>query len=550
MKHVIQKQRFEISAPDVEHARHVQQFVSDLLYSSIIPLMDETFSDYSDDNTRIRVDKLELDLGEVVYEDFDQHFIQKMRTILRNTLEKEVSRQARQIQSPTSQKDKTATTQISEREQLEYFLETGQLPWWVAESASFDPDQSLSSLLKTDPQAIIELLTGLAGTPAIERLAKQLSSATHLAILDTLASSTNQQIIKRHIAFWEHLQTSIPELPFEVDKQNISGDILSLLLENIELRSSGSLLQEALNKRERANLSKLDTQQLTAMKQFIREQSSQTGAETKLWYADKLALINAQQAYLKPTDTGTGQPATRQSASVDQPTPDHDGQPDGPTQEKPVSSRNKPRAGQRTEKSRADIRQKERGPSQVTPQTQTDLPESESAAIEISGEPCYIPNAGLILLWPFLQRYFTTLALLEDSHFVSTHAQERAVLLLHYLQTGDTLAYEHTLLLNKLLCAWPPRKPLAASITPSRQEQQETTALLESVIQHWKALKNTSIDGLRQTFLQREGRLVEKEHGWELLISRRGFDVLLDQLPWGIGTIHLPWMKKTVFTEW
>ncbi|MCI5141512.1 MAG: hypothetical protein D3909_07260 [Candidatus Electrothrix sp. ATG1] len=150
----------------------------------------------------------------------------------------------------------------------------------------------------------------------------------------------------------------------------------------------------------------------------------------------------------------------------------------------------------------------------------------------------------------FLSRYFQALNLVKDSCFLSDQHQERAVLLLHYLQTGETRVYEHNLLLNKLLCGWLLDMPLSSRFEPERQEELETTELLESLIQHWKILKNTSVNGLRQSFLHREGRLTENEHGWELLINRGGFDVLLDQLPWGIGTIHLPWMKKTLFVEW
>ena len=165
-------------------------------------------------------------------------------------------------------------------------------------------------------------------------------------------------------------------------------------------------------------------------------------------------------------------------------------------------------------------------------------------------EPHYINNAGLILIWPFLNRFFKSLDLLTDKYFTSDQHQQRAVILSYYLQTGQTNVYEHNLLLNKLLCGWPINKPLRASIQPSDKEKRETRELLESVIQHWKTLKGTSIDGLRQSFLQREGRLTEKNYGYKLFISRMGIDVLLDQLPWGIGTIYLPWMEKTVFVEW
>ena len=58
------------------------------------------------------------------------------------------------------------------------------------------------------------------------------------------------------------------------------------------------------------------------------------------------------------------------------------------------------------------------------------------------------------------------------------------------------------------------------------------------------------MDGLRSSFLEREGRLSEGEQGWQLQVQRVGFDVLLDQLPWGIGCVSLPWMNRPLFVEW
>jgi hypothetical protein len=74
--------------------------------------------------------------------------------------------------------------------------------------------------------------------------------------------------------------------------------------------------------------------------------------------------------------------------------------------------------------------------------------------------------------------------------------------------------------------------------------------MLQAVVQHWRALKNSSVGALRETYIQRFGKLTAIDHGWSLQVEPKAVDVLLGRLPWGIGTIRLPWMKNMLFTEW
>ena len=109
---------------------------------------------------------------------------------------------------------------------------------------------------------------------------------------------------------------------------------------------------------------------------------------------------------------------------------------------------------------------------------------------------------------------------------------------------------EHQLFLNKLLCGVPPFEPVANTLDLTEAERLESLELLTSVTTHWRALKNTSTEGLRTSFLQREGHVIEQFDGWRLKVARVGYDVLLDQLPWGLGLVCLPWMKFPLFVEW
>lgn len=74
--------------------------------------------------------------------------------------------------------------------------------------------------------------------------------------------------------------------------------------------------------------------------------------------------------------------------------------------------------------------------------------------------------------------------------------------------------------------------------------------MLASFINHWAAIKNTSIDGVRSAFLQREGYAKLTDQGWSIYIERNGYDALLDQLPFSLSVVKLPWMKHALQIEW
>lgn len=183
--------------------------------------------------------------------------------------------------------------------------------------------------------------------------------------------------------------------------------------------------------------------------------------------------------------------------------------------------------------------------------TAENLPESDKKSVRDIHpdveEGIYIENAGLVLLHPFLPRFFTALGIATEDKLLQP---ERALYLLHFLATGQLIAPEHELILPKILCNVPLETPTESDVTLTPAEQEESTALLESVIHHWDALGNTSPDGLRGTFLLRSGKVSLKGDHWLLQVEAREFDILLDQLPWGIGMIKLPWMEKMLGVEW
>ena len=165
-------------------------------------------------------------------------------------------------------------------------------------------------------------------------------------------------------------------------------------------------------------------------------------------------------------------------------------------------------------------------------------------------EPIYIFNAGLVLVAPYLPRLLEALGLIADNAFVDAAAVERGIGLLQFAASGGTDCPETELVLNKLLCGAELELPVAREIVLTDRERLTVEELLRAMIEHWSALGSTSIAGLRESFLQREGRLVHKQDAWHLLVEPRAFDMLLDRLPWSFATIKYSWMKEIVHVDW
>ncbi|AGC47261.1 phosphotransferase/anion transporter [Myxococcus stipitatus DSM 14675] len=169
-------------------------------------------------------------------------------------------------------------------------------------------------------------------------------------------------------------------------------------------------------------------------------------------------------------------------------------------------------------------------------------------------EPFLLPvsHAGLLLLHPYLSRFFESTGVKEAKRpELPADTLPRAAALLHLLAVGEGEVHEFELDFIKLLLGLKPDAHLPVSsglLQPS--DHEEADALLQAVVEHWKALKNTSVQGLRGSFLRRRGFVREQEHGLLLRVESQAFDVLLGAIPWGIGTVKLPWMRQPIFTEW
>lgn len=170
--------------------------------------------------------------------------------------------------------------------------------------------------------------------------------------------------------------------------------------------------------------------------------------------------------------------------------------------------------------------------------------------LDEENNPIWVQNAGLVLLHPFLKQFFTTTGITGKQEILTHENFDLAVQSLHFLATGNENAFEGNLVFEKFLCGVPLKTPVQKQSLLTDQIKNEANELLIEVVRHWTVLKNTSTDGLRQMFIQRDGKLIQEDDRYKLIVERKAQDLLLERLPWNIAVIKLPWISNILFTEW
>jgi hypothetical protein len=162
-----------------------------------------------------------------------------------------------------------------------------------------------------------------------------------------------------------------------------------------------------------------------------------------------------------------------------------------------------------------------------------------------------VSYAGLILFAPYLPRLFDNQGWLDEQKTIKQIHLVTAAKALCYLCCGKASLPEYQLTLIKVLLAMHPEDLLLIDpVSLPVKLQDDLDLLSQSLIMHWAKLGNTSIDGLRNTFINRSGLLAQQQEAWELKIERKAFDVMLDFLPFSISTTKLPWLEHPIQLSW
>lgn len=176
----------------------------------------------------------------------------------------------------------------------------------------------------------------------------------------------------------------------------------------------------------------------------------------------------------------------------------------------------------------------------------------EGVIMETTRNEYEVNNAGLILCAPFYPRLFHLTDLIKDHSFKDENCQVKAVFMLQYLVYGVESEWEESeLVFNKIIVGLEPDRPLPRKVELDDREKAVMDEMLTAVGKMWEILKNTSLRGIREAFMQRHGILKEKRPGcWELKLEERAYDILIDSIPWVFRFMKFPWGNTIIETKW
>ncbi|TSE09814.1 contractile injection system tape measure protein [Aquimarina algiphila] len=531
-KHIINKQILEIHLPSTADTFAVQQELSALCRHQLTTVMDRIFGNTTNNmgDQPLQIDRLTLDLGKVSVKDF--------ATVFEEELQEKLQEVCTGYQQSDEVEQKDEVSQLKEKTLIRtvaYYLKTGILPWWAKDTTKAYVLEQLEELLQKPNTTFITLLKQLRwSTQQLERFV-HISTATQLLQSFQLISEIPvQQIVtalekfqhrihkkygitaqKIQATFWK---TAFQKFDTTKDYKSFEQECFQATLVSLGIDHQGSS-------------KKYQAQDIYEIKSLVASYTTRQ-AKNIVWqefFRQLSTIIN--NLFFDQLPVNTMKQCIQLLKDI------------GDTQEQTVDANTvlKPLATyiQRIQKELQEVASKP---------TLMEIEQLSSPFEDTDFIP--IKNAGLVLFWPFLERFFENLELITDKTFINETTRHTAICALQYLCEGDDQElFEGVLPLNKLLCGVAIEE-IISPITLSKEETAIAEGLLTAVIGQGPHWKNLSIDGFRTSYLCRPGSLRTRDGHWLLQVQRETHDITLEKLPWGFHTVKLPWMQDIIVVEW
>lgn len=508
--HIINKQTLKIQVGDMAAATTVNQSLQQWLQTEMPRVLNDLLDDYAGDET-VYIDRLELSLDFKNIGDFNSHFLSEFK----QHLQKQLARQTTTPSSPLSNNvlpAQKANAGKSGWETLLFYLQNGTFPWWhnKANQAQLLQDvfeqwentqQQKSDAAKQIKQLLLQPLyfqrfVELIPQNSFKKLVTILGGEDATQILQLVNKLVTNGIAKN--VYWCVSWMCFPLWVTHTKNQPQT-------LETITTAMSYWLQQTQHHH---------PILQQNAVTFLQQEAVAPTDAETS---GTNASILQTAAYSLLRTITAL------QAAN--------DGEPkDGSNDTAPTKkgSLSKKTASTKEDKVSAGAK-----------------PDNKTFT-----EGIRIQNSGLVLIWPYLGRLLETTGYLTDGVFTDVKAQHKAVLLLHYLVYKQMPEDESPLVLSKILCGMHPAETVSIKTEIDEDWEIVRTELWEAVRNNWDKLKNTSIEGMIESFVIREGILKNASATWQLTVERKTIDVLMSSLPWPISVIKLKWSKELLTVAW
>lgn len=553
MQHIIKKQVIDLIVDNTLDAFRVQQQWSDHYRQHLYDILETTFDEVCGPDEAIYIDRLEIDLGRVresmisrtVWED---NWLAGIRQPVQDAVRKAIAQEGFSTTAPAARR---SPARLNSYRQWLFYMQEGHLPWNL-NRADEEWLRNVLEALATDYSSVTELRQLLPTQDRIlTRIIRQHQPAFLVQLTEILTATRQHE-----------LPAAIREIQHIMEQLIVSGSVSSE--GHIDPRRAVTetgwrhILRTAAVARPAP-----DTAQLVAgVLETYDKKEMATAIETLSAILPRLTILRPAVEQMIRELAARDMPVIKGKQKAT-PEPKADATPDiagndNITSTDKLSSEKDSDSRETTGAAAGNLqKEKETGTGQAPAREEKDRSSSDRAdrvptinKPPVDEEGIFVQQAGLVLVHPFLKSFFGLTGLLEGRHFVNALAQQKAIYLLHYVATGHITAEEHALVIPKLLCDHPPEEPVETMIDLSPQELQEADDLLRAVIAQWSLLKNTSPDGLREGFLQRNGKLFAKNGQLYITVEKSAIDVLLDHLPWNLGIIKLPWVNTLIRVEW
>lgn len=593
-RHAILRQIVEVQIPSDRHSRAVQEGVSRLLKSTILPLLERRCDALGRPDTIHRLGRVEVDLGQIPLADLEASLTRAVESALEPRLSEAIHRA--EAEAGGAQVTRTA----SHLELVDYFARTGTLPWWADGSRSNPFSDSVRDLAREAPDELQNWIRDLTrDTSGLRRVVlacadrdlaallgvlRPADAPVFLGLWDALVGIANSPdlaaphaVHRLRTGFWEDLLRALGGAvgtATEVTELCRAG----LRRAAMGLRLTEAQLIETLHAQRGPTSSPADPAVARVIGTLFKEVAAHPAPESDDLTATVQVLaqsgapwgglIEATAPFLQRARGSLRGELREWLAHLPPAGANGDGEPVTPEAlrwlRRAIAQGLIPAEVLRQWVARARRSASGEPPALVAAVetvVATTAPEPEEAGVlprpaEQSrkgfsdADAVYVSNAGLVLLAPFLTSFFTRLGLLEGKEFKGEAARSRAAGLLQHLATEAASPPEHQLPLNKVLCGLPLEAPYEFGPPATEMEQSECVQLLTAVIAQAPVLRDMSLPGFRGTFLLRNGQLSARDGAWLLRVERQTYDVVLDRFPWSVPWVRLPWMSGPMQVEW
>jgi hypothetical protein len=565
MQHLLKKQVIDLEIGAALDAYSIQHSISHHFWKHIYPLLEKIFDELGSGNEVIKIDRIEIDLSCITLDYIElatwpATYLQEIENKLRRALQLQL-KEKKQCPEPK---------ESAVFRQWLFYMENGHLPW---NGMSLKKESTIVlESLATEYSCISALRQLLLRNPvALNRIILQ-HDETFLQNLVAVLTTKKQQGL---IAFIDEMMC----LPDVVQKPKPGTSLLPVhharkkIWQHI-LRFAATKEQPALQDLVFHVLSQLITN-VSVAHALATDPSLQklsiSGSINKIaaWFAElpvneskpeKDIVQNIDMRLPNQTDDKTVQ-KPEQIENIDRNIISHKDETNTKNETNQIPAANHASAKTKEQSQplnenilpKSHLIKKDQPPPQVLPASETEEPGLFNLDLSTSHdleEGLFIGSAGLVLTHPFLPTLFKKLSWAHNGQFAGINEQHLALHLLHYMATGETTAEEYELVTAKLLCGYPLQMPVPKEIILDEAATNEANNMLEALIAQWEILKQTSIHGLREGFLQRRGKLFTKKERLYLQVETSSIDLLLDKLPWNLSIIKLPWMKDLLNVDW